>query len=281
MSRFTSVEARIDAAAHRVLDRMPASGFSGALVEFVVFGLKQAWACLFGGALLFLIVATRYLWPADAVLTRYDFLFLAALALQAFLLLARLETWREASVILIFHAVGTAMELFKTSVGSWAYPEASLFHIGAVPLFSGFMYASVGSYLARVSRIFDMRYTAYPPLWATMLLAGAIYSNFFAHQPVVLVEGEAAGRHRAEQRAHDRHPQCHAGDFDTRGRHHPQRGDNAQDRDDGGFQQDLCHAPHLRGKHEMPVQPILIILSSCKNALDHGHAVTQLTPIRY
>ena len=185
MSRFTSVEARIDAAAHRVLDRMPAHGLSGALVEFVVFGLKQAWACLFGGALLFLIVATRYLWPADAVLTRYDFLFLAALSLQLILLLARLETWREASVILIFHAVGTAMELFKTDVGSWTYPEENLFRIAGVPLFSGFMYASVGSYLARISRIFDMRYSHYPPLRATMLLAAAIYVNFFAHHFVV------------------------------------------------------------------------------------------------
>ncbi|EIM73139.1 hypothetical protein A33O_16794 [Nitratireductor aquibiodomus RA22] len=52
MRRFTSFEARIDALAHRVLDRLPAHGLAGALVEFVVFGLKQAWACLFGGVLL-------------------------------------------------------------------------------------------------------------------------------------------------------------------------------------------------------------------------------------
>jgi len=50
-----------------------------------------------------------------------------------------------------------------------------------VPLFSGFMYAAVGSYLARVSRIFDMRYTNYPPLWMTVVLCVAIYVNFFAH----------------------------------------------------------------------------------------------------
>lgn len=185
MKRFTSVEEWIDQAAHRVLDRMPAHGVSGALLEFVVFGLKQAWACLFGGALLCLIVATRYLWPDDAGLTRYDFLFLAALSLQALLLLARLETWREASVILIFHIVGTAMELFKTDVGSWTYPEENLFRIGGVPLFSGFMYAAVGSYLARISRIFDMRYSKYPPFWMTVLLAMAIYVNFFAHHFII------------------------------------------------------------------------------------------------
>jgi uncharacterized membrane protein YoaT (DUF817 family) len=181
LKRFTSVEARIDAAAHAVLDRMPAHGVSGALVEFAVFGLKQAWACLFGGTLLALIIATKYLWPHDAALARYDFLFLAALALQVGLLAGRLETLGEAKVILIFHVVGTAMEIFKTGAGSWIYPEENLFRIGGVPLFSGFMYAAVGSYIARITRIFDLRYTGYPPLWTTALLAVAIYVNFFSH----------------------------------------------------------------------------------------------------
>ncbi len=181
MKRFTSVEARIDAAAHAVLDRLPAHGLSGALVEFAVFGLKQAWACLFGGALLFLIIATKYLWPDGAALARYDFLFLAALALQVLLLAGRLETFGEAKVILIFHLVGTAMEVFKTGAGSWIYPEESFFRIAGVPLFSGFMYAAVGSYIARITRIFDMRYTGYPALWTTGLLSAAIYVNFFSH----------------------------------------------------------------------------------------------------
>jgi uncharacterized membrane protein YoaT (DUF817 family) len=180
-TRFTSVEARIDAAAHAILDRMPRTGVSGALVEFLVFGLKQAWACLFGGAMLALLIATALWYPGDAALSRYDFLFLAALAIQAFMLAARLERPSEASVILLFHVAGTAMEVFKTAAGSWSYPEESFLRIGAVPLFSGFMYAAVGSYLARISRIFDMRYSHYPPLWASFLLGAAIYVNFFAH----------------------------------------------------------------------------------------------------
>jgi uncharacterized membrane protein YoaT (DUF817 family) len=73
------------------------------------------------------------------------------------------------------------MELFKTAAGSWIYPEGSVLHIGAVPLFSGFMYAAVGSYIARVWRIFDFRYSTYPPRAATLALAVAIYVNFFAH----------------------------------------------------------------------------------------------------
>lgn len=155
--------------------------FVAGIYEFVRFGVKQAWACLFGGLLLALIIATKLWYPADAPLARYDFLFLAALALQALLLWFRLETFEEAKAILLFHLVGTAMELFKTSVGSWAYPEEAFFRIGGVPLFSGFMYATVGSYLSRVWRLCDFRFTWHPPLWAVALLAAGIYANFFAH----------------------------------------------------------------------------------------------------
>jgi len=76
LKRFTSVEVSIDSAAHRVLARLPQSGFCGALVEFLVFGIKQAWACLFGGALLAAIMLTRFWWPDGSWLARYDFLFL-------------------------------------------------------------------------------------------------------------------------------------------------------------------------------------------------------------
>src|SRR5690606_11776627 len=112
---------------------------------------KQAWACLFGGLMLAMIIVTRLWWPADW-LDRYDVFFLAALLIQAAMLAFRLETLSEARVILIFHIVGTGMELFKTAAGSWVYPEDALFRIGGVPLFSGFMYACVGSYMARIQR---------------------------------------------------------------------------------------------------------------------------------
>lgn len=179
--RFTTLEAHIDELAHDVLGKLPKTGIYGALIEFVVFGLKQGWACLFGGLLLGLIIVTRYAWPDALPITRYDFLFLAAISIQLAMLVFKLETWREAKVILIFHVVGTIMELFKTSVGSWTYPDAAFFQLGAVPLFSGFMYAAIGSYMARINRIFDIRLSNYPPLWATLVLAVAIYLNFFSH----------------------------------------------------------------------------------------------------
>ena len=180
MSQFTSLETRIDAAAHAVLARLPRGPISDGLVEFLVFGLKQAWACLFGGLMLAMIIVTTLWWPLTGI-DRYDVFFLAALAIQIGMLVFRLETPSEARVILIFHIVGTGMELFKTAAGSWIYPEDAFFRLGGVPLFSGFMYACVGSYMARIQRIFDIRFAHYPPVWATALLALAIYVNFFTH----------------------------------------------------------------------------------------------------
>jgi uncharacterized membrane protein YoaT (DUF817 family) len=177
-TRFEAVRLRLEA-----FD--PGAGWRLWVYEFLLFGFKQGWACLFGGLLLALLLGTHLFYPDNAPLHRYDFLTIAAIAVQAGMLAFRLETWREARVILIFHVVGTVMELFKTQAGSWAYPEASVLHIGAVPLFSGFMYAAVGSYIARVWRIFDFRFTGYPPAWVTWLLAAAIYANFFTHHFII------------------------------------------------------------------------------------------------
>lgn len=155
--------------------------FARAAYEFLVFGIKQAWACLFGGLMCALLIATFLFYPDDAALARYDFLVLAALAIQAAMLVFKLETWDEAKVILIYHAVGTAMEIFKVHAGSWVYPEESILRIGGVPLFSGFMYAAVGSYIARAWRLFDFEFSHYPPAPWTWALAVLVYVNFFAH----------------------------------------------------------------------------------------------------
>lgn len=173
-SRFQQIRQRLES-----FD--PGQGWRLWLYEFLLFGFKQGWACLFGGLLLALLLATHFFYPADAPLARYDFLTLSALAIQLGMIAFRLETWDEAKVILIFHIVGTVMEIFKTYAGSWVYPEEALLRIGGVPLFSGFMYAAVGSYIARVWRIFDFRFTGYPPQWTTWLLGAAVYANFFLH----------------------------------------------------------------------------------------------------
>lgn len=57
-------------------------------------------ACLFAGILLFFILLTQIWYPFES-LYRYDFLFIVALLIQAVLLAFRLETPREAMVIVV------------------------------------------------------------------------------------------------------------------------------------------------------------------------------------
>jgi uncharacterized membrane protein YoaT (DUF817 family) len=153
---------------------------TSALYEFLRFGVKQGWACLFGGIALALMMGTWRFYPANAPLARYDFLFICMIGIQVALLALRLETWDEAKVILIYHVVGTLMEIFKTSVGSWIYPEPNFFRIGGVPLFTGFMYSCIGSYICRAWRLFDFHFLNHPPRWSLVVLSLAIYANFFA-----------------------------------------------------------------------------------------------------
>jgi uncharacterized membrane protein YoaT (DUF817 family) len=154
--------------------------------EFVMFGIKQAWACLYGGAMLVLLIATMVFWPKEgAILSRYDFLFIAALMFQGLLIALKLERLEEVKVIFIFHVVGTLMEIFKIHMGSWAYPGDGFIKLGGVPLFTGFMYACIGSYIARATRLLGMTYSHYPPIWTTWVLAGLAYLNFFSHHFVI------------------------------------------------------------------------------------------------
>ena len=155
--------------------------WTSAIYEFFRFGVKQAWACLFGGIAVFLMIATWWFYPAAAPLPRYDFLFLCMITVQVVLLASKLETSDEAKVILIYHAVGTAMEIFKTQAGSWIYPEPNFFRVGGVPLFSGFMYGCIGSYLCRAWRLLDFEFSRHPRRLGLAALSVAIYINFFSH----------------------------------------------------------------------------------------------------
>lgn len=149
--------------------------------ELIYFGLKEARACVFAGSFFVLLFLSNHI-PLFG-LPRYDFLFLAALALQVILYLTKIETWDEIKTIFAFHIVGTALELFKThpDVGSWSYPEEAFFKIATVPLFSGFMYAAVGSYIAQAWRILKLELEE-PPNYTAMLLLGIlIYANFFTN----------------------------------------------------------------------------------------------------
>jgi uncharacterized membrane protein YoaT (DUF817 family) len=143
-----------------------------------VFGLKQAAACVFAGSFLFLLAISGHVHiPA---LARYDFLFLSAIAIQIVLVAVRLENWREVAVLSLFHLIGIGLELFKTSasIRSWSYPEHAFFHIRTVPLYSGFMYASVASYIMQSWRIMRLRLTEFPSFTLAVGLSAGSTQTF-------------------------------------------------------------------------------------------------------
>ncbi|VEH90974.1 Uncharacterized integral membrane protein [Propionibacterium australiense] len=89
-------------------------------------------------------------------LTRYDALLVSVVVVQLILVAAKFESWRELLVIYAFHLVGLAPEVFKVHVGSWVYPDAGIVRLGGAPIFSGFMYASVDSYICQAFRRFGL-----------------------------------------------------------------------------------------------------------------------------
>jgi len=149
--------------------------------EFLYFGLKEARACLFVA----LFFAAVFLVPRAGLLglPRYDVLLVLALAIQGWMVWARLETLDELKAITVFHLVGFALEVFKTSgsIQSWSYPDFAYTKLFGVPLFAGFMYAAVGSYIIQAWRLLDLRVEHHPPYWMAALVAAAIYANFFTH----------------------------------------------------------------------------------------------------
>ena len=151
------------------------------LYEFLMFGLKEARACIFAGSFFILLFASNHI-PLFGF-ARYDFLFVAAVLLQVVLYLTKVETWDEVKVIFLFHILGLALEAFKThpAIGSWSYPEDAFFKLGTVPLFSGFMYAAVASYGMQAWRLLKFELHEHPNYALTLVLCAAIYLNFFTN----------------------------------------------------------------------------------------------------
>ncbi|MGB9989634.1 DUF817 domain-containing protein [Pseudoduganella rhizocola] len=171
--------ARLD---NYLIDSAPRQlGLARPLVELLWFGIKEARACLFVG-LFFLAVFSV---PRAGLLgvPRYDLLLIIALAIQVWMVAAKLETWDELKAVCLFHAVGFALEVFKVSgsIQSWSYPDPAYTKVFGVPLFSGFMYAAVGSYIIQAWRLLDLRIRHHPPHWMAALIAVLIYANFFTH----------------------------------------------------------------------------------------------------
>jgi uncharacterized membrane protein YoaT (DUF817 family) len=149
--------------------------------EFWVFGLKQARACVFAGTFFVILIASRYL-PLFGMY-RYDFICVAAVLLQLALVLTRIESKDEFLTLCAFHVLGLALELFKThpQIARWGYPEPGHLKIGWVPIYSGFMYAAVASYMCQAWKLLRLELTNYPSYKLSLPLSAAIYLNFFTH----------------------------------------------------------------------------------------------------
>jgi len=149
--------------------------------EIWSFFLKELRACIFAGSFLFILLISNYI-PLFG-LPRYDFLFLAAIVIQAIMIGFKLETKDEAKTIFLFHIIGFVLEVYKTSpmVGSWAYPEFGYIKLLNVPLYSGFMYAAVGSYIAHAWKTLKLRLENPPSYALSIILCFLIYLNFFTN----------------------------------------------------------------------------------------------------
>ena len=138
---------------------------------------------MFGGLIILAIGMVSFFGTGS--FSSYDVLFICAVVIQLFLLISGMETREEFTAVFVFHILATLMELFKThpSIGSWSYPgsEQALFAVAAVPLFVGFMYSAVGSYITRATKTLSLEYHSYPKTIYTVLVACAIYLNFFTH----------------------------------------------------------------------------------------------------
>lgn len=148
--------------------------------ELLVFGLKCALSCLFPVFIFAMLLLTQNY--ASDVLPRYDLLLLACLGLQIFMYASGMETRDEVKVICLFHLLGLGMEIFKVHHGGWSYPAFAYTKVLGVPLFSGFMYASVASFMTQSWRYFGTKLHRWPRRIAVSILGIAIYGNFFTNE---------------------------------------------------------------------------------------------------
>ena len=147
--------------------------------EFFVFGIKQVLSCIFPVFIFTILLFSKVI--HISFLPRYDFLLLACVCMQTLMYFTKMETLDELLVICMFHLLGLCMGIYKVQMGSWSYPEGAYTKIFDVPLYSGFMYASVASYICQAWRRFDLKIVGWPGDVPAILVAVIIYANFFSH----------------------------------------------------------------------------------------------------
>lgn len=149
------------------------------LQEWIAFTWRHLQACILPAFIFCMLILSRIV--DVRFLPRYDFLLVACISMQVFMYFTKLESGRELLVITMFHLLGITLEIFKVKMGSWSYPEFSFTKLMGVPLYSGFMYASVGSYVCQAWKRFDIQLEHWPGMTVAVLISMGIYLNFFTH----------------------------------------------------------------------------------------------------
>jgi uncharacterized membrane protein YoaT (DUF817 family) len=147
--------------------------------QLFIFGYRQAMSCIFPVIIFATLALTKVV--SIPYFHRYDLLLLICLIAQVGMVAFKLETIDELKVICMFHIIGLLLELYKVHMGSWSYPGEGWSKLFGVPLYSGFMYASVASYICQAWRRLYISVYGWPRQWYTVLLSTAIYLNFFTH----------------------------------------------------------------------------------------------------
>ncbi|WP_050613475.1 DUF817 domain-containing protein [Bacillus testis] len=147
--------------------------------SFWCFTYAQALSCIFPVIIFAALALSKYVHLP--YLHRYDLILVVCLIAQAMMLILKLETFDELKVICLFHIIGLALELYKVHMGSWSYPEEGYSKFFGVPLYSGFMYASVASYICQAWRRLHLRIVGWPKAFWAVSISVLIYANFFVH----------------------------------------------------------------------------------------------------
>ncbi|MGP8304012.1 DUF817 domain-containing protein [Streptomyces inhibens] len=148
------------------------------LRKALLFAWLETRCCAFAIALLSGVAVSQAL--PQLPIARYDLLVAYGVLLTAVFLVCRWESGRDLAVISVCHVIGLAFEVVKVALGSWSYPEPAVLKFAGVPLYGGFLYAAVGSYVCRAWHVLDLELIRYRP-GATSVVAMAIYANFFSH----------------------------------------------------------------------------------------------------
>ncbi len=143
------------------------------------FAYLQAISCLFPVMIFTALALSKVV--SIPFLPRYDVILLLCLMAQLLMLMLRLETLTELRVICLFHVIGIGLEIYKVHMGSWSYPEEAYTKIFGVPLYSGFMYASVASYIYQALTRLRVKVNAWPHPYLSIGISLCIYLNFFTH----------------------------------------------------------------------------------------------------